>query len=181
MSCLHTAIPTPSFCSFWHSHPYTPIHFLKMFFILVKCWGVCTFAILFEENVFYQTAVTKINLIFRDIMKFLPVKRSFDKPPFFVHTNTTTSTIQTCSLTSHLCQINSVAVHLVTWQLVVSISCYLICIRELVDSLCRDGADTPIVRVQRKTFLTRKRSHPKPFWAPGYSIPAFLYPTIPPK
>ena len=35
MSCLHTAIPTPSFCSFWHGHPYIPIHFLKMFFILV--------------------------------------------------------------------------------------------------------------------------------------------------
>ena len=33
MSCLHTAIPTPSFCSFWHGHPYIPIHFLKMFFI----------------------------------------------------------------------------------------------------------------------------------------------------
>ena len=36
MSCLHTAIPTPSFCSFWHGHPYIPIHFLKMFFILVN-------------------------------------------------------------------------------------------------------------------------------------------------
>ena len=35
MSFLHTAIPTPSFCSFWHGHPYIPIHFLKMFFILV--------------------------------------------------------------------------------------------------------------------------------------------------
>ena len=34
MSSLHTAIPTPSFCSFWHGHPYIPIHFLKMFFIL---------------------------------------------------------------------------------------------------------------------------------------------------
>ena len=34
MSSLHTAIPTPSFCSFWHSHPYIPIHFLKMFYIL---------------------------------------------------------------------------------------------------------------------------------------------------
>ena len=35
MSSLHIAIPTPSFCSFWHGHPYIPIHFLKMFFILV--------------------------------------------------------------------------------------------------------------------------------------------------
>ena len=35
MSSLHTAIPTPSFCSFWHGHPYIPIHFLKMFYILV--------------------------------------------------------------------------------------------------------------------------------------------------
>ena len=35
MSSLHTAISTPSFCSFWHGHPYIPIHFLKMFFILV--------------------------------------------------------------------------------------------------------------------------------------------------
>ena len=39
MSCLHTAIPTPSFCSFWHGHPYIPIHFLKMFFILVAIWS----------------------------------------------------------------------------------------------------------------------------------------------
>ena len=31
MSCLHTAIPTPSFCGFWHGHPYIPLHFLKMF------------------------------------------------------------------------------------------------------------------------------------------------------
>ena len=35
MSSLHTAISTPSFCSFGHGHPYIPIHFLKMFFILV--------------------------------------------------------------------------------------------------------------------------------------------------
>ena len=31
-------------------------------------------------------------------------------------------------------------------------------IRESVDSLCRDGADTPIVRVHREAFLTRERS-----------------------
>ena len=54
-------------------------------------------------------------------------------------------------------------------------------IRESVDSLCRDGADTPIVRLHRKAFLTHERSRSKPFWAPSYSIPAFLYPTIPPK
>ena len=39
-------------------------------------------------------------------------------------------------------------------------------IRELVDSLCRDGADTPIVCVHWKAFLTRERSCSKPFWAP---------------
>ena len=54
-------------------------------------------------------------------------------------------------------------------------------IRESVDSLCRDGADLPIVRVHRKAFLTRERSRSKPFCAPSYSIPAFLYPKIPPK
>ena len=55
------------------------------------------------------------------------------------------------------------------------------CIRESVDSLCRDGADTPIVRVHRKAFLTRERSRSKPFWAPSYSIPVVRYPTIPPR
>ena len=54
-------------------------------------------------------------------------------------------------------------------------------IRESVDSLCRDGADTPIVPVHRKAFLTRERSRSKPFWAPSYSIPVVLYPPIPPK
>ena len=34
-------------------------------------------------------------------------------------------------------------------------------IRESVDSLCRDGSDTPIVRVHWKTFLTRKRLYSK--------------------
>ena len=52
---------------------------------------------------------------------------------------------------------------------------------ESVDSLCRDGADPPIVRVHRKAFLTRECSRSKPFCAPSYSIPAFLYPKIPPK
>ena len=55
------------------------------------------------------------------------------------------------------------------------------CIRESVDSLCRDGADTPIVCVHRKAFLTRERSRSKPFWAPSYSIQVVLYPKIPPK
>ena len=58
-------------------------------------------------------------------------------------------------------------------------------IRESVDSLCRDGSDTHIVcvhtYVHRKVFLTREHSHSKPFWAPSYSIPVVLYPTIPPK
>ena len=35
LCCLHTAIHIPSLCSFWHCHPYIPIHFWKMFFILV--------------------------------------------------------------------------------------------------------------------------------------------------
>ena len=56
-----------------------------------------------------------------------------------------------------------------------------IIIRESVDSLCRNDADTPIVRVHRKAFLTHKCSRSKPFWAPSYSIPAFFYPTIPPQ
>ena len=54
-------------------------------------------------------------------------------------------------------------------------------IRESVDSICRDGADTPIVHVYWKAFLTRKHSCPKPFWPPSYSIPLLLYPTIPHK
>jgi len=28
-------VSTPSFCGFWHCHPYIPIHFWKMFFLLV--------------------------------------------------------------------------------------------------------------------------------------------------
>ena len=46
MSSLHTAIPTPSFCSFWHGHPYIPIHFLKMFFILYNSRLLCSHAVL---------------------------------------------------------------------------------------------------------------------------------------
>ena len=38
-------------------------------------------------------------------------------------------------------------------------------IRESVDSLCRDGADTPIVRVHWKAFLTREYSRFKHFSA----------------
>ena len=37
MSSLHTVIPTPNFCSFWHGHPYILLHFLKMFYILYYC------------------------------------------------------------------------------------------------------------------------------------------------
>ena len=36
MSCLYTAISTPSFCGFWHCHPYIPLHFWRMFFILTN-------------------------------------------------------------------------------------------------------------------------------------------------
>ena len=42
LSFLHTAIPTPSFCGFWHCHPYIPLHFWKMFFILVCVHFCCT-------------------------------------------------------------------------------------------------------------------------------------------
>ena len=54
-------------------------------------------------------------------------------------------------------------------------------IRESVDSLCRDGADTPIVRVHWKAFLTRECSRFKPFSAREWPIRPLLYPTIPHK
>ena len=60
----------------------------------------------------------------------------------------------------------------------------LICpcnIRESVDSLCRDGADTPIVRVHWKAFLTREYSRFKPFSAREWPIQPLLYPMIPHK
>ena len=41
----------------------------------------------------------------------------------------------------------------------------VVCIRESVDSLCRDGSNIPIVRVHWKTFLTREHSRFKPFSA----------------
>ena len=34
-ACMHTDIHTPSCCGFWHSHPDIPLHFWKMFFILL--------------------------------------------------------------------------------------------------------------------------------------------------
>ena len=40
MCCLYTATSTPSFCRFWHGHPYIPLHFLKMFYILVAKEGL---------------------------------------------------------------------------------------------------------------------------------------------
>ena len=52
------------------------------------------------------------------------------------------------------------------------------CIRESVDSLCRDGTDTPIMRVHTKA---RERSCSKPFWTLSYPIPTLFYRTIPPK
>ena len=57
----------------------------------------------------------------------------------------------------------------------------IICIRESVDSLCRDGADTPIVRIHWKAFLTCEYSHFKPFLAHEWPIQPLLYPTIPHK
>jgi len=67
--------------------------------------------------------------------------------------------------------------------LILSLIIVIICslIRESVDSLCRDGADTPIVRVLTKALETLERSCSKPFRAPSYPIPAIVYPTIPPK
>ena len=72
-------------------------------------------------------------------------------------------------------------------SLTVSVNIKLCCVSTELYSLSHiirvagDGADTPIARVHRKAFLTRERSRSKPFWAPSYSIPAFLYPTIPHK
>ena len=54
-------------------------------------------------------------------------------------------------------------------------------IRESVDSLCRDGTDTPIVRVHWKAFLTREYSRFKPFSEREWPIQPLLYPTIPHK
>ena len=54
-------------------------------------------------------------------------------------------------------------------------------IRESVDSLCRDGADTPIVRLHWKAFLTREYSRFKPFSAREWPIQPLLYPMIPHK
>ena len=42
LCCLHTAIHISSLCGFWHCHPYIPIHFWKMFFILVCVPFCCT-------------------------------------------------------------------------------------------------------------------------------------------
>ena len=54
-------------------------------------------------------------------------------------------------------------------------------VSESVDSLCRDGADTPIVRVHWKAFLTREYSRFKPFSAREWPIQPILYPMIPHK
>ena len=35
--CTLPSIIISSFCGFWHCHPYIPIHFWKIFFILVQC------------------------------------------------------------------------------------------------------------------------------------------------
>ena len=35
LCCLHTVIHISSLCGFWDCHPYIPIHFWRMFFILV--------------------------------------------------------------------------------------------------------------------------------------------------
>ena len=56
-----------------------------------------------------------------------------------------------------------------------------LCIRESVDSLCRDGTDTPIVCVHTKAFETHEHSRSKRFWALSCSISMFFYRTISPK
>ena len=52
----------------------------------------------------------------------------------------------------------------------------LLHIKELVDSLCRDGADMLIVCVDWKAFLTGQHSCSEPFWALSTAIPMFLLP-----
>ena len=52
----------------------------------------------------------------------------------------------------------------------------LLHIRESVDSLCRDGADTLIGCVDWKAFLTGEHSCSEPFWALSTAIPMFLLP-----
>ena len=42
LCCLHTAIHISSLCGFWHCHPYIPIHFWRMFLILVCVPFCCT-------------------------------------------------------------------------------------------------------------------------------------------
>ena len=94
-------------------------------------------------------------------------------------------TVYTCTCTCTCRCTHVIHVATLNWYLIeFCMYCHhfqVYCIRESVDSLCRDGADTPIVRVHRKAFLTRERSRSKPFWAPSYSIPVVFYPTIPPK
>ena len=79
------------------------------------------------------------------------------------------------------CFINSLSRMLYVCVRDVHLQYHYICIRELVDSLGRDGADTPIVRVHTNALETLERSRSKPFRAPSYPIPAFVYPTMPPK
>ena len=35
-------VSTPSCCGFWHCHPYIPVHFWKMFYLLVCVIFCCT-------------------------------------------------------------------------------------------------------------------------------------------
>ena len=149
LCCLHTAIHISSLCGFWHCHPYIPIHFWKMFFILVCVRFCCT---------------------------TLPYRRlslsKFSTNTFSMHVSVFVEKGLNCPSNLDI-KLGS------QYQWLPSTTRRII--RESVDSLCRDGADTPIVRVHRKAFLTRERSRSKPFWAPSYSIPVVRYPTIPPK
>ena len=82
-----------------------------------------------------------------------------------------------CLLSTVYCILYTVYIHV---HVLSTVYCILY-IRESVDSLCRDGSDPRIVCVHWKTFLTRERLRSKRFWAPSYTIPTFLYPTVPPK
>ena len=39
-------VSTPSCCGFWHGHPYIPVHFWKMFYLLVHYVGAAHFYII---------------------------------------------------------------------------------------------------------------------------------------
>ena len=44
-------VSTPSFCGFWHCHPYIPVHFWKMIYLLVPY--TCTITMLIPKLLFF--------------------------------------------------------------------------------------------------------------------------------